>query len=436
MRNGNLSALGATAAVASVIFVSLPSSAVADSAQSTDVSAQTVRQVEQRMQELEREVRALKAQLDQTNKQVQAASTKASEAKMAASEPVPDVEDNATIKWSVHGVTVADFLTNDAKGKPSRFGGGKFLPIFLAQYKDWLLFEGHIEFSATSEGETETSLEYAQLDARITDWLMFVAGKFLSPLGQFQQAQHPPWINKLPDRPAGFVEEGGDEPLTDVGVMARGAVPIGNMVGTYALYVSNGPRMGEDGPELEGFFGDNNNNKAVGGRLSLLPLPYLEIGASGMRARIKGNPAQSGAIDSADYYMTGADFAFTKDPWDVRGEFIHSHLASISTALDPEDPAPTLIPGTTWNNWYVQGSYKLRGLTDAPIFSNLEPVIRYSQFHVKGFDDFQDNEENRVSVGLDYWFGPSAVAKIAYEHRDFLHRPNENDAHLQFAFGF
>ena len=124
-----------------------------------------------------KELQDVKAQLTTTQK-------KADEASRAATEP-----DTRQIKFHVSGATVADFTANDSKTMPnSTFGGGKFLPIFLAQYQDWLLLEAHLEFTVNSEGETATSLEYAQLDANVADWLTFTGGKFLSPIGQFQQA--------------------------------------------------------------------------------------------------------------------------------------------------------------------------------------------------------------------------------------------------------
>jgi hypothetical protein len=420
-------------------------------AQAADPYTSLQRRIEKIEKQL-RKMKGLQAELNGLKRQLQAAQKKAvaseqkavaSEQKAAAAERSAATaagkalsEQNTLIKWHVSGAVAANFAATDAKGKHNQFVGGTFLPIFLAQYSNWLLFEGHLEFNTTSEGETEASLEYAQADIMATDWLTLVAGKFLSPVGQFQQFQHPPWINKLPDRPAGFVEDGGDEPLTEVGVMARGGVPLGKMRGTYAVYLGNGPRLSDTGPALEGFAGDNNEDKAFGGRVSLFPVPSLEIGFSGTRTTIKGIQAQSGSATSADYDLIDGDFAFTKGPWDVRGEVIHSHLDSLASAFDPSDPMPTAIPATDWTNWYAQVAYRLSGLTHDPTLGRFEPVLRYGQFHIHGFDQFRENEENRLSVGLDYWFAPSVVAKIAYENRHFALQPHENVFRMQFAYGF
>lgn len=134
--------------------------------------------------------------------------------------------------------------------------------------------------------------------------------------------------------------------------------------------------------------------------------------------------------------MVGADFAYTKGYWDVRGEWIHSHLGTINSALAPTDPTPTSIPKTTWNNWYVQAAYRLAGITDNQVLGKLEPVIQYGQYDVNGFTPFTSSAENRWTAGLNYWFAPSVVAKIAYENRNHPHGTNDNLVHAQVAFGF
>ena len=393
-----------------------------------------IKDLEQRVEMLEQQVKQAAKNQDELNTVKE--ELKKEKAKVAAIKPPPS-DDDQLIKFSMVSTVVADFMASDKKGSHSSFVGGKFLPIFLASYSDWLLAESHLEFTTNSDGGTDVSLEYAQLDFLVNDWLTITAGKFLSPIGQFQQAQHPPWINKLPDRPVGFVEDGGDEPLSEVGIMARGGFPIGSTKATYAIFVGNGPRLEDAGPALEGYGGgDDNSDKAFGGRFSIFVIPHLEVGVSAMHARIKGNEAMGGTPTSADYDMFGADAAFTRGYWDIRGEYIHGHLDRIMTALDPADATPTAVPATTWNNFYVQAAYRLAGITKDPVIGNFEPVVRYSQMHVDGFDDYKEGVQDRWSFGLDYWFAPSVVAKIAYENRDMPMMPSVNVFRAQVAFGF
>jgi hypothetical protein len=66
---------------------------------------------------------------------------------------------------------------------------------------------------------------------------------------------------------------------------------------------------------------------------------------------------------------------------------------------------------------------------------NLEPVFRYDRLQQKnapgGFD------ENRYTVGLNYWLGSSAVLKAAYQFDERTRgEPEQNAILIQAAFGF
>ncbi len=63
-----------------------------------------------------------------------------------------------------------------------------------------------------------------------------------------------------------------------------------------------------------------------------------------------------------------------------------------------------------------------------------EIVARYTDFNSPHADDDQE----QVAVGLNYWIGPSAAAKITYEMNDGLagERTDDNRILLQLAYGF
>lgn len=405
--------------ILSALSLCVPGYALA-AGQGDKATAQTVRQVEKRINELEQQLKALKDELSQTKEQVKAASEAAGQAKEAAAAP-----ENATMKFRLSATAVANYTSSNKKlgesGAKNAFAGGAFLPVFVARYKDLAEFEAHMEFVNSPEEEggagTESSLEYAQADLFLNDRLTLVAGKFLSPVGQFQQTLHPAWINKLPDRPAGFVEDGGAEPISDVGVQLRGAWPLKETGSVnYAVFMGNGPRLTDEGLNLEGFTGDNNNNKALGGRVGIRPWGDLNIGASLMRADV---PDETG--NEATYSLTGADFSYTPKNLDVRGEYIHS-------ALDPITFDGEAASKTKWDLWYVQAGYRI---------GKIEPVVRYGEFDVKGGpESFGEAAETRTTAGVAYWFGPTLVAKAAYEHRNLKNAEDDNRVRLQMAYEF
>jgi hypothetical protein len=191
-----------------------------------------------------------------------------------------------TVNSNVHLTGYAAVTYSAPEAGDSSFGGTTFNPIFHYLYKDLLLLEAELEIELEGDGTTATALEYLTLDLFVNDYVTVIAGKFLSPIGQFRQNLHPAWINKLPSAPPGFGHEGA-APLSDLGLQLRGGVPAGPAKLNYAIYAGNGPKLELNGAgteieaiEAEGFGADNNDNKVVGGRIGVLPIPNLEIGVS------------------------------------------------------------------------------------------------------------------------------------------------------------
>jgi hypothetical protein len=448
MRGKKHSILPRTLALTLAIATMTPALA-ADRANAPDLKTmqQQVAQLKQQLQAMEQkvddavadaaranhQVEVVKASVDQTKANVSAVNANALNALMA-----PESSD---VKFRFAGGVTADYgiSSHGSPGSPnSTFTGGTFLPIFLMTYKDLLAVEAHMEV-VNDGAATSTSLEYAQLDLFLNDWATLVTGKFLNPIGQFQEGLHPAWINKLPDRPAGFVESGGGEPLSEVGVQLRGAFPIGSATADYAIYAGNGPQLQPDGLSLAGYSQDNNNNKSFGGRLGLRPIPYLDLGISAMRSKVASNAPDvlSGTPGSqASHNLYDVDFAFTPPYVDIRGEYIHAKLNPI--VFDDQSGAPSdLVPSTTWKMWYLQGAYRLAGVSSNAVLGKLELVGRLSQSTISGgVMDWRLLNEKRETLGLNYWWSPSLVSKIAFEHKRFQNNTNDNLLRLQMAYGF
>ena len=370
-------------------------------------------ELRQRVATMEQMLGDLKQRLEKSESIAKDAQQKAvkAENKAIVAEKLANADENASVNWHFSGYATANYKQTDQTNTVSSFGSGKFNPLFLVGYKDLLTFQGELEVSTNSDASTKVSLEYATLDLMATDYATISMGKFLSPIGAFQSRLHPAWINKMPDRPAGFVEDGGAEPLSEIGASVHGGVELGSMLASYNFFVGNGPRLSDEGINMEGFGSDVNGNKAFGGRLGLRPVPYFNL------------------ID--------VDAAFTKGPWDIRGEFISSKLGKMTSAFDSGDTSATSIPEMSWRAWYAQAAYRISGLTDHAILGNFEPVVRYGHFSVSGdVPDWKTLEEDRVSVGLNYWFAPSIVMKASYSDRDFKNQADANEFNVQFAYGF
>jgi len=380
-----------------------------------------------------------------------------------ASDPPPNSPAGLTVMpfpnalFHMGGYATANYRATtgdeDRAGKINSFLGAQFNPVFHFTYKDFLLAEAELEFEVGDDGETEVDLEYASIDWLATNWLTFVAGSFLSPVGFWQQNLHPTWINKLPDPPAGWGHH-GIAPLNDLGVMARGGFgKVGHPLLNYGVYVGNGPQLEfEDGNLAhlgQGSFGlDDNNDKAVGGRIGIVPIPYLEIGGSFEVAQVQGQrnvgPAEdvSGPVTDGQYTLWGVDAGYTMDPWNIRGEYIHAELDSFWSQAHVEDGEPVhtmLIPANEWSAWYAQVAYRLSKLNN-PILQNVEFVGRYGQVRASGFEHFVEHAgpEDETTIGLNYWFSSSAVFKSAVSWKDFTAEDNIDATvyRAQFAYGF
>lgn len=382
--------------------------------------------VQQRVDQLERELKDVQSKLKNRETTARSADKKASK------------DDDPLIKWQVTGYAFAEYVTTNAKDTPDTFNGAHFSPIFHFQYGNLVLFEAEPELAIEDSQETSLELEYAQIDLMLHDSFTLVAGKYLSPVGQFMERLHPEWINKSTSKPAGFDHHGGIQPASDIGIQARGGIPFGDMTATYVVAVGNGPQIGDEGFTNEGWGTDNNDNKAVSGRIGFLPVPYFELGASFEYATVKGWDQAPGTVTAADFTLWGIDAAFTRGPWDVRFEYLNGRLGSHHGTAADGDASTSLIPKTDYEAWYAQAAYLLSGFTKTAIVRNFEPVIRYGEYTGSGFGPFIETREKRFNIGLNYHFAPSVLAKGSYEIRDMKAPGVEDEKRfiMQLVYGF
>lgn len=347
-----------------------------------------------------------------------------------------------TTRFLITGYGFAGF--SDLHGEPSTFTAG-FAPIFLWKLSDKLFFEGELEFEQTND-ETEVNLEYAHLTYILNDYITLGAGKFLTPFAQFPDRLHAAWINKLPDFPLVFAEDSGLIGFSSTGARIGGALPIGPTKLIYDLYVSNGPRLITDDPEALGMLAFNNftdidNNKAVGGRIGFLPIPQLEVAYSVQSASAR---ADDTSRSHADVLLQAVDMSYLRDidflkgGIDLRAEWVWSRVSRLTY-----DPDGTLGFGPlTFSNrrsgGYAQLAYRPYKIK-APVIDKLEAVVRYDTLDQPAAAPGTFDEE-RWTIGLNYWLGQSTVIKAGYEfgHR---HSPAEGRADvdgflIQAAMGF
>jgi len=300
----------------------------------------------------------------------------------------------------------------DRKGEKSTFNGS-FNPILLWKLNDRLFFEAEPEFE-WEEGETEVSLEYANLSYIVNDYLTLKGGRFLTPFGTFADRLHPGWINKLPDAPLPFGED-GIAPTSSLGVQASGGFPVGSTKFNYAVYVENGPRLNTTDPDEAGRLEFNNltdinNNKGVGTRIGFLPIPELELGYSFQYAKV-------GEDVDASAYLHAVDLNYVRDcprlkgTIDVKGQWMWSAVSDVTydTGSGP----------FTFNNnregGYLQVAYR-PSLFKNKFLQSLEGIARFDLIdNPRGAPAETAFDEQRWTFGLNYWLTASTVLKAAYQ---------------------
>jgi len=303
-------------------------------------------------------------------------------------------------KFALGGYLDNTFKYDQTVGSKSTFDAFHFNPIFLYQLEDNILASAELEFE---HGGDEQILEYAQIDYLWNDYITITAGKFLVPFGAFNRRLHPTWISKVPGRPYSnnhVVPTGWAE----TGLMFSGAVGFGTNGGrvNYAAYVSNGLEgaSGDDLRDLRKEFDardKKNNNKAIGGRLGVVPSAGIEVGISGYTSKY-----DQAASPVLDINMYGFDAEYHReDYFELRGEYNQvDQRVFIAT---------NNYPFRIKKGYYVQAALRL-SVTDNDLLMPVEIALRYSAQNFPG----EASDVSEVTPTLNYYLSSTTILRMAY----------------------
>jgi hypothetical protein len=316
------------------------------------------------------------------------------------------------------------------------FVGGSFNPIFLWQQSDKLLFETELEIEL-EDGETIVNLEYADMSYFINDYVTLRLGKFLIPFGTFNERIHPRWINRLPSNPLGYSHDEQVGPRSQVGIELRGAAQIYNGSGiNYSIYLVNGPNLNDGDHEAEEAgmlhydnFSDNNQNKALGGRIGLLPLDdsSLEIGFSGQFGKVGDSDSEyediSAALFSADLsYVRRMNFL--KSMLDIKAQW-NRVIVDDAYYNSEENQNETYTFENVSDAYYGQISLKPAFVSNNFI-NHLEFVARFSELKFPE-EAAWGGEKSQLTFGLNYWIDWRTVIKFGYQTLEIINEETSSD---------
>lgn len=317
----------------------------------------------------------------------------------------------------------------------NNFGEVNFKPIFLWKISDKLFVEAEPEFE-TGGGSLDIGLEYANMCYIVNPYLILHAGRFLPKFGAYRGRMGEAFINRFSTSPVGF-GDGGIGAMNEVGVGAQGGFGVGSAKINYELYLSNGIQILTD-PDNAGQFeyeayAANNNAKAVGGRIGLLPFSNssLEIAYS---FQTKNKTGEIGT----PYENVGVNMqAFDLNYWghlksiksDVRviGEWKHQ---KVDNAIYYKEDSTTYTFNNSPAAYYIAATIRPAYVTDA-FFRNLELAARYSEFK-RPADAAWGGNTNQLSFSLDYWLKWNTVLKLTYQ----TEKNTDNAFYAQVVFGF
>jgi len=273
-----------------------------------------------------------------------------------------------------------------------------------------------VEFEPSFDGNN-LGVNWANISYFAAPGLIIHAGYFVLPFGIYSKRLAAGWIDKLAPDPAGI-----DLPGSDFGIGVSGGLPLGDMKWTYDVSLTNGLQLMPDG-ELQGAgIVDNNLNKTVCGRLSLLPFPNssLEIGVSGLY----GGVAAGAPYNNANTTMYGADLNFVKNfspvLLNIKGQFSRM-LVNSQPYVKPTDSSSYSYDNRSTSS-FVQCSVRPTG-AQSTFVKNLELAFRYVNFQTPE-NSFWGQNYHEEDIGVDYWLSWRTVLKCTYA---WTHSNNTSD---------
>jgi hypothetical protein len=411
---------------------------------SAAVSDQDFNALKEQVQQLSNTVQGLKQEHNQDQQTIQQLRDQLGQTQSLATNAVQRAEaaqiqatPGASARHNFTMVGDAEVQFGKAAGQHSGFAMADFAPIFLYRANDNILFEAGFDTSLGSDGSTDFSMSFGQLDYVWNDYVTVVAGDMLLPLGTYN-IRSAGWLTKIPDAP---LVDDNILPGSGVGVQLRGGIPIGNsgQILSYSIYGVNGP--GSDDPTSGNVFqtgggsspGDANldlggnltspnehTDPSGGGRIGWFypwkPHYDVELGISGQSGEwgYVGNHLWSAAVlDAALHFGPNIE---------VKGEYANSWYGT--------DDAGTIHP----HGWWIQAGYKLAGLNlELPVVNDVELVGRYDRLN-----DGLGTHTDRYTGGFIYYLTDTLWFEGDYEYASSQGPqalpPNQVMAQISYGF--
>lgn len=319
---------------------------------------------------------------------------------------------SGTMKFLLSGNATFSYI--DREDADSTFRA-VFRPLFLWKLSDEIMFEAKLELRLQDDVEdTELRTLAANVTYILNDYVTIGVGKFFTPFGLYPDRFYP---GKLVEDPLIFQPDVGLAPVSSLGAFVRGAFPVGTTEWNYAAYVTNGPELRTDALRagLLNFSNsiDDNDNKAVGGRIGFLPVPEIELGASVELSEV--HPHGFGETTALLY---GLDLHYydeidaLRGTLDVRAEWVWSDVDDVT--FDPNGNAGfgPLAFDNKRHGGYVEVAYRPTGFS-SQLVRKLELVGRWELLETPSGAP-GPGDQQRVTAAVLYWITPTTALRGGY----------------------
>jgi len=314
----------------------------------------------------------------------------------------------------LHGFAITEFTKFE--GEPATAELEYLNLIAGAKVGDHVVFEAQLE---TRENGREVEMKYGQIDVKVAPEIILRFGKFLAPIGTFNEYLYPEYLNKMVF-----------PPFTHQAIMPRGLTAVGGQVRgkhelskgnnfNYALFIANNPieeeeepTMGDEEEEIASFISGTNEmdsltRKAFGGRLGARLLDRIDAGVSGYVGTYE-------VEDKSKLFVFDADLSYKHEGLALRGEFLWAHKED-----DVEDESV--------GGFFVQAAYKLW-------HDRIEPAVQYDQ--VWGFDT-EGLDRKSITAGINtYPFEDALLVFKLHGEMAFVDDETLSSLQMQLGLGF
>ncbi len=367
-----------------------------------------------------------------------------------------------------------EYINRQHSGGPSTMEVHRFVPFIYGDVSEHVKFAAEIEIEhgileRSTDPSSEVSLEFATIDYLVNDKINLRGGVLLLPVGKFNLLHDAP-LRDLTERPL-VTQLLYGAVLSETGAGAYGTFyPTRQSKLDYEVYVTTGyngfgncqagsananslnpttcpntinERSGISGARQRvssigaGF--DNNNGKAVVGRMAFSPFLGVEVGGSGYYGSYDPFGGRKLGIAAVDWTLV-------RGPFEVIGESIWTYAEDNSKRIDGSaclaSNTPNIMAGhmcpQRMQGYYIQGNYhflpewitRLAPTFFRPEVSTFTAMIRWEQVNTNLDQPGGLGQRQRATFGLNYRPTEDTVFKVDFQYSPQDIDPNNNNARI------